>query len=114
MALRNPGMKATFCGKRRVSWEQGREAESRLCFGSQIPNVFHHTGRFVWDHLGRKQQGKAIPHGEALLQHPLPQNPAAARGLMEEAATSQQLLLHVGKLLLATFGWKREEKEQHR
>lgn len=33
VSLRNPGINATFCGKKgRTSRKQGREAESRLCF----------------------------------------------------------------------------------
>lgn len=113
VALRNPGTNSTFCGKRRMCWEQGREAESRLCCWCPRSRFPSHRQVCVGS-PGQEAAGKAIPHGEPLLQHPLPQNPAAARLLMEEAAPSQQLLLHVGKLLLATFGWEREEKEQHR
>lgn len=105
--------------QRRLSQEQGKEAESRLCFSGwrhiPDPECFPSHGAglcgITW---AGSSGGKAIPHGEPLLQHPLPQNPAAAGLLMEEAATLQQLLIHVGKLLLATFGWEREEKEQHR
>lgn len=65
---------------------QGREAESQPVFSvgnvSRVLNVFHHTGGFVWVHLGRKRRGKVIPRGvrAALLQHPLFLNPIAAGG----------------------------------
>lgn len=63
---------------------RGGKLNRSLCFRLEnvFPNVFHHTGGFVWVHLGRKQRGKVIPHGvqAALLQHPLSLNPIAAGG----------------------------------